>query len=200
MSKRRRPDGFTLVEILLAGSLLLVLVVLAAEVLLPMARGSRRASEQIHLQQLAQLSLERISNDLACAPLEGVTLVSLPGGGNALSVQRLADVTAQGDQLWKDSLSVYWLDPLTSRLCWREWPPAPPTVGSHPFVPDAPYQPSSSELQQVVGAGQGRVLTPNVTLWLVDLAAQPPSLRLRLESQGESFELTRRVTPRNHRF
>lgn len=185
---------------MLAAALLLVLLILATEVLLPMARGARRGNEQIHLQQLTQLALDRIATDLACAPPEGVTLTSLPGGPTVLSVQRLSDVTPTGGQIWSDHLSVYWLDRATARLWHRDYPPQPP-VSLRALVPDAPYSPTATELQQLLATPgpTARVLAPNVDLWLVDMASGP-TVRLRLKSQDEEFELARRVHMRNQRF
>ncbi len=192
------PRAFTLIEVLLGGALLLLLFLLLAQVLLPMATGARRGTQQIELQQLAQVSVDRIARDLARTPLEGLTFSANPP---ILAVQPLADVTGAGDQAWSDRLHLYWLDPTTRQLRYRSWPPGPPGLARSPAV-DAAFVPTSSELQQLVAgvSDSNRVLAGHVERFEVDLAAAAPTVRLLLTVQDQRFELVRSVNLRNQRF
>ncbi len=190
--------AFTLIEVLLGGALLMLLLILLAQVLLPIATGARRGTQQIELQQLAQVSLDRIVRDLARAPLEGLAFVS---GPPILAVQPLADVTGAGDQAWSDRLSLFWLDPASRQLRYRSWPPGPPNLARAPAL-NGPFAPTESELRQLVTGvnDSNRVLATHVELFEVDLSAAAPTVRLLLTVQNQRFELMRSINLRNQQL
>lgn len=194
-----RNRAFSLLEVLMVMALTVILLALLAQVLIPMGKGSRKGAQQIELQQVGQVALDRLVADLSLAPLEGVTLIkpATTGARTLLAVQQLADVTATGGQQWKTTLNVYWHDPATRQLCVRVWPPGPPNLGRLPDPAD-PFEPTPSELTSL--AQGGRVLAGQVEAFEVDRTALPLKLRLALSAQDEKFELKRSLKLRNARF
>ncbi|GMU54819.1 MAG: hypothetical protein AMXMBFR33_39650 [Candidatus Xenobia bacterium] len=190
--------GFTLIEVMLGGVLLLLLLILLSQVLLPMVTGARRGTQQIELQQLAQVSVDRIVRDLSRTPLEGLSFVT---GPPILAAQPLADVTGAGDQAWSDNLRLYWLDP-SGQLRYRSWPPGPPNLVRGAPTVNAAFAPTLAELGQLIGgtSASDRVLATHVQAFEVDLAAPAPTVRLVLAVQDQRFELTRSIRLRNQDF
>jgi type II secretory pathway pseudopilin PulG len=190
--------GFTLIEVMLGGVLLLLLLLLLSQVLLPMVTGARRGTQQIELQQLAQVSVDRIVRDLSRTPLEGLSFVT---GPPILAAQPLADVTGAGDQAWSDKLRLYWLDS-SGQLHYRSWPPGPPNLVRGAPTVNVAFAPTLAELGQLIGGANAtdRVLATHVQAFEVDLAAPAPTVRLVLAVQDQRFELTRSIRLRNQDF
>ena len=59
-----KARGFTLIEALTACALIAMLGVLILQVVVPMARGTVRGTQQIELQQIAALAMDRFCIDL----------------------------------------------------------------------------------------------------------------------------------------
>lgn len=176
-------------------ALVVIILTLLLQILIPMGRGTRRGAQQIELQQVAQVAMDRLLSDLSGTPRAGITLSP---DGRTFSLQQVTGVTATGKQEWDQKLIVYRYDPDARQLTRREWPPIPPDLGRLPDKASL-FTPSSAELSQL--SSGSRVLAGEVEAFELDSAALPARVRLALRSKmGETFELTRELKLRNVRY
>ncbi|MEW6281481.1 MAG: hypothetical protein AB1758_22920, partial [Candidatus Eremiobacterota bacterium] len=142
--------GFSLAEALVACVLTLLILTLIFQVVIPMARGTVRGSQQIELQQVAGLAMNRLSEDLQSAPPSGVTLVPAgqPTEPVILAMHGLEGIDATGSQVYSDHLVVYWWRQSDGRLWRKTWPPGQPS-GRYPAT-DEVFEPTADELRALV--------------------------------------------------
>ncbi len=174
-------------------ALAVIILTLLIQILIPMGQGTRRGAQQIELQQVAQVAMDRLLGDLTGTPRAGITLSP---DKRTFSLQQVANVTSTGKQEWAEKLSVYWYDPAARQLNRREWPPAPPTL-SRPSPTDL-FVLNPADLTRL--ATGGRVLAGDVEAFELDPDAAPLRARLALKSKEETFELTRELKLQNARY
>ncbi|MBI3925761.1 MAG: type II secretion system protein [Armatimonadetes bacterium] len=132
---RRSQGGFTVVELLVTGTILLVLMMFVSTILFPSAREIRRAEADVATQQSVLLAIEKLFQEagysdgrsavVADSPVPSVSFLSRePAGDTAVSLGE-ADYTplgARSDPLeWKKFVLIYyWSD--DERVCRKEFP------------------------------------------------------------------------------
>ncbi len=199
--------GFSLLEALLACTLLSLLLTLLIQVLVPMARGSVRGTQQAGLQQITVLAAGQVERDLAATPPAGLALFPAPspGGPSAASLHRLLDVAADGSPVFATDLVLLWWDPDRRQLGRRRWPPAPPTTAETPTSARC-FTPGIGLVNQVLATSnpaEERVLAGDVSLFSLTLAGPLATLRLVCEAAApdgkppESFEVRKVIVLRN---
>lgn len=159
--------AFSLVEVLLVAALMLVLLTLIVQVLVPMSKGSVRASEQVGLQQLAAVALERMVQELQACPPPALASFPPTAPGDPpvrLALHPVGGVGPGGDQFFPNQYVFYWLDSSQHRL-WR-----------------APWQ-------RPFGFDDAPSLVPTATQFNTALAAPPPGTRVAAADVKE-FEVT----------
>jgi prepilin-type N-terminal cleavage/methylation domain-containing protein len=210
MSSARK--GFSLIEILIACVLLLLILGLIMEVVIPMGRGTVRGSQQIELQQVGTMAVNRIAEDLSTAPPAGITRVPssgppTSGSGNRLilSIQALTGVDTVGQQVWADHLIILWWEKPSGKLYRMKWPPGYPLT-RRPDI-DEPFKPTASELQRLCDNPRDQEKLLGIIKSLdIDLSTTPHVLRLFSDAPApdgappETFTLERRVYLRNERY
>jgi hypothetical protein len=184
----------SLLEIMVAGALMLGLTGLVLSVLYPSFRASSRNASRVEMQQQAALVMERLLLDLESAATASVSVH--PEG---LAIQQLDGVTGTGLQIWKKELIVY--SRMGTTLVRERWPPAPPVL-LVVLVDAYPTRITSVDLAAIIAARNGseRKLAFGVTAFDLD-----PNLSFRIalerkipgRPESETFELQRRVTLRN---
>jgi hypothetical protein len=188
--------GFTLIEVVLTGTLLLMLVQLLFSIVVPMMRASQKASQMSDLRQMAALTLETICSDVEESGAPGLHLFT-----NALSVHPVESVSADGSTVWSREVHLYvWSQ---GRLRRSTFPPVPSGV-------PAPQQGRAYNLQpaelNIALAAPGRLLCSDLDEFRVTgfspHGMRPPlvfHLRLRREKQVFSLEQSAIPAVRNLR-
>lgn len=111
MRASRGSHGMSVLEMLIAASLVLMLLALLGQVLVPSLSILGKSSLRNGLQQEGRQALERLERDLRRSTGFGVTL-----GTAALAIHRMKDGTFTGAQQWEDELAVYaWQKPVLVR-------------------------------------------------------------------------------------
>ncbi|MHB2019228.1 MAG: PulJ/GspJ family protein, partial [Candidatus Xenobia bacterium] len=138
---RIRRTAFTIVELLVAATLSILLLGMMFAFLIPTMRASVRGSSRVEMQQQAVVALSRMAEDLEATAAAGIALYVDPanynppavvpaqgpnwtpmlmseapaagGPGVIMSVVKLNNVNAQGQQVWDTSAIVYNWDKIT---------------------------------------------------------------------------------------
>lgn len=112
--------AFSLLEVIVAGALSLLLLVVLTRTLIPIMRHSRQSVAQLELSQLAHLISQRLLEDLQSAPSSAIHLPS-SGSPTLFAIQPLERTTATGRPVYQDGLYIYSLrleqGLLSRRLC-----------------------------------------------------------------------------------
>jgi len=171
----------SLLEMLIAASLVLMLLAILGQVLVPSLRLVARSSLRNGLQQEARQALERLERDLRRSTSFGITL-----GGSALAVHRMADGTFTGAPQWENELVIYaWQKPVLVRRTVAR-PAGRCTLGQLTSFATAPN-------------GTESWLARNAEAFSVtcnELGAYTVSLQLK--EQDEVLHLSRTLFLRNH--
>ena len=199
-----RRAGFSLLEVLLAGSLLLILLTLFARVLVPLFNSYRRSDRRTVLQQRLTVAMERTIAELQECNVRGITYVRdpLPTVGAGLAVQPLGEPAVDGRPLWSAELRVFVWD--RKRLLFFRWTgrPIQQSRSDYPFaVPAAAYasvfDPATPEATLLVSEGVEEFRVSNLEPSVRQL---PVKLEMRLTlPTGESLGLSQNVLLRNLR-
>lgn len=200
--------GFTLMEALVACALVLMIGALILQVVIPMARGTVRGTQQVELQQVGALALRRLCEDVQTSATAGIVLFP-PAGEDPLmlSIHPLRGLDSIGDQVWADQLIVYWWKPGENKLWRTTWPHGGVGPGGRTPATDEPFRPTLAELRDIVALDNPwrRVEASQVKDFKLDFKVSPCSISLTVEAPApdsrppESFVLTRRVSLRNER-
>ena len=105
----KKRSGLTLVEIMIASSVLLLLVGLFFSVLVPTFRCSARDSIKVEMRQSAMHALNRIEKDLKQTVVGGLSLSPATSSDSlsGLSLVRFIDVGASGAVTWEERAHIY---------------------------------------------------------------------------------------------
>lgn len=152
--------GYTLLEVIVASSLLLLVLALAFGYLVPATKAAARYRTRSHLQQTATVALKRI---------EEVAATTSPGGFSWSDADPVAVAFNPVENLqpgnavllWTTTFRTFWWDSEQELLREAEWPPGPP-------------EPSEAE-SSVLRAK--RLLRPR----LMEVVEQAPKVRVLAE-------------------
>ncbi len=204
-----KARGFTLIEALTACALIAMLGVLILQVVVPMARGTVRGTQQIELQQIAALAMDRLCIDLQSTAPAGAWAAPAQGNKPALvCLHPLRTIDSTGDQVWADQLIVYWWKPSEGKLWRTTWPHAGQTAPRMPTT-EEPFRPFVDvEVLNIVDLTNDpyrKAIANQVKEFNVKLDVYPAELALKVAAPApdsrpaESFTLTRKVSLRNER-
>lgn len=147
--------AFTIIEVLVVASLLLLLFGLVLKVLVPAMRYSAEGNIRVELQQQGILTLNRMVSDLQLTVPQGITFkTSSPA---AMAINKMGALSG-GYPSWQGSVILYHYDDVGGILYWEEDTITPPTSAQ-------PYRLSPGELTGFISTagGEERVLARNVT-------------------------------------
>lgn len=193
----------SLVEVLVSGSLALLLGVMLWWVLGPLLRTAARTTTQVELAQSGLAGLGRMAADVQMTTYGGL---SAGARGTTLGVVPLRSVASDGSLVWDTRLIIYSVQ--GGRLLRREYQPAA-EAGARGLrlAGQAPVRPDPTLLDQLAQAdGSEQVLAQNVDslqVQGVDASMQvagPVTLRLHLSkatparNEPSECEFTRVVT------
>lgn len=202
----------SLLETLLAGSLLTMVMGLVLSFLIPTFRNSSRGGLRVEMQQQASIAMERLVIDLEHGAPASVSILPEPTGTDEVSgvaVQPVEGYTSSGAQVWETQLVVYYWLPKTRTLKREIWnnglkPPLPVTL--------LDYHPAHITRQDLIdiindGTSPETNLARGVSKFSVDYPAppnqQPYRIQLTLERSPigqkvpEVLTLDRSITLRN---
>lgn len=205
LNAKSHKKAFTLVEILIAGTLFLGMLAIIVQVLIPVMRASQRTANRVELQSLAAVALQTIVKDLTHSGATGVSGPFQEGDDSvSFALHPNAGFDSDGKSLWADHLVAYRWDPPTKSLTRTLWPS---DVDSTLVSPLKVSRLTSEELQAVVEEGATKTLAYHVDLFEVSSSDTPGTeipieLHLRLEKATDSenvetIELRRKVLLRN---
>lgn len=185
--------------------LILLIGTLVIQVVVPMARGTVRGTQQVELQQVAALALNQLCSDLQSSSAAGMIGYAENGTEPALlSIHPLRTIDTSADQVWSDQLVLYWWSSSEKKLWRTTWP----HDGATPPPTDEPLRPARAQLLNVVRLPDDRfrrAIATQVQDFEVDPAASPCRVSLRLQAPApdgkppESFSVTRSLSLRNER-
>ncbi len=185
--------GFSLLEIMMAASLLLLLLALVVQIIVPMGKGSVRGAQQVELQQLAAMTVQRLARELETAGPGGISY--LPGDPVILALHRLVDVGGDGSQIYSDQVDLYWWSPRDRVLRHRAQGPVSRSRVSLPPDPAA-----------LLSGPNARVIAAQVSELELTLRPTAVAIHLALEAPApdgkppERFSLDRTVYLRNQDY
>lgn len=189
----RGGRGFSLLEIMMAASLLLLLLALVVQIIVPMGKGSVRGAQQVELQQLAAMTLQRLTRDLEMAGPGGIACQ--PGDPVVLALHRLMDVGGDGSQIYSDQVDLYWWSPRDRVLRHRA---QGPVSRSRVSLPPDPAALLSGPNARVIAAQVSELeLTLRPTAVVIHLALEAPAPDGK---PPERFSLDRTVYLRNQDY
>lgn len=200
-----RNRGFTLVEILVAGTLLLGMLGLISQVIVPVMRASARTSVRVELQALANVSMQKLTTDLNLVAAQGISgPFQAPNGSISFALHRNAGFSSDGKPLWSTQMVVYRWDTDAQILYRSLWPPSATNTLVSPLEIKRLQE---TEVDRAVADGDTRVLASSVTHFHFEKGPAgetqlPLAVALKLEKISasevtESVELFRRILPRN---
>lgn len=161
--------GFTLIEVMVAASIMIMLLGLIFWFLVPAMRYSAEGTMKVDMQQEAVLAMGRIVADLQRTTAQGIsfspTTGSPAGTIYALGVVPMESIGPDGKPVWADGSSVsngrvegmdvYYLDNTDHHLYEKYYPPKPPSVSpAISFATDSPAAVTSDQLSQIASASQ----------------------------------------------
>lgn len=184
-----RARGFTLVELLVAIALGVITLAILVGLVMATVRVSFRGTARVQLQQSALTAANRLAEDLANAPIAGVTMWQQPDSFR-LAIHRLDNVGLDGGQVWADTLLVYGWNQSDGRLVRLEVPGVPSERARRPTEAEVEAWLADASLPR-------RGLAVEVTGMELDSALPPPALAqplklvMELERGSEKFRLER---------
>ncbi|MGE0487655.1 MAG: hypothetical protein AB7S38_00420 [Vulcanimicrobiota bacterium] len=195
--------GFSLPEVLVAGTITLLLLGLITQFLIPAMRYSAEGNMKVDLQQRAILAINRLVSDLQRTNATGVTLALT--SPVTVGIVRIEKIGSDGFPSWDDEMQVYWYDDVRKELHWETYPPTPPSVPVT-FTSARPAIITPSDLQSIAiqTGGSEHTLARDVTSFSVEDADPDPGikglLRIDLTLEKEIPHTARKATVEMTRF
>ncbi len=195
--------AFTLLEVLVASSLLLLVLALTFGYLVPALRGAARVRVLGQLQQTSGVVLSKIGLAASTTAPGGFSWSSEPQGLMALGFNPVDDLQGVNALLrWTEEFDLFWWDRDESVLRQRTWPPGPPTPGEGETGIVRAKRLSASRLAEVVAAdAPSLILARGVTDFSVTQRGgedgelvQPITVRLTLVEPGRETSVQGAVT------
>jgi hypothetical protein len=200
-----RRRGLSLVEVLIASTLLLGLLALMTQVVGPVMRASNRTAVRVELQSLATVAMQKLTTDLTHTSSTGIS-GPFVGADNTVkfALHPKTGFSTDGTPLFSTQLVVYRWRPSTQKLSRVEWPASPTNTMVSPLKV---RQLDELQIDEALVAGAERVLAPNVSNFYFQSGGGvgirlPLEVGLRLEKESapdilEAVELNRTVLVRN---
>lgn len=186
--KARR--GFTLTEVMVASSLLLLALGLALGYLLPAVRAAGRLRARSHLQQSAVVALREIAAGAATTSPRGFSWSFAPTVAlafNPVDEVQLADAALR----WSDHYDIIWWSQSDHTLRKRRWPPGPPSPSELEGTSIRAKRLSPERIAEILsGEPQGRILARGVKRFKLSHGGtegaliQPITVELSLVEEG----------------
>ncbi len=200
--------GFTLVEVMVAGSVALLLLGLLVRFLVPAMRYTAEGNIRVDMQQQALIALNQMTAELQRSAPSGISFRAT--APVALGIVAIDDIDGAGRPVWDNQALVYHFDSTSQTLVKETYPPANPDLGKT-FLISRPTDFTPNELANLAGTANGseKTLARGVIGFLVGDSdptpgLQPPIvLELQLEKEvphtakRASVTMTRRVFLRN---
>jgi type II secretory pathway pseudopilin PulG len=163
--RRAYASGFTLVELLIACTLLLLALTLAFGYLIPATRAAYRFRTRSHLQQSAVVVMSKIAQAASTTAPGGFGWSSGPDLV-ALSFNPLDDLQGVNAVLrWSEVFDLFWWSRADHTLRQRRWPPGPPLPQGPESGIVRAKRLTAARLAAVTGdpGGSSRILARGVT-------------------------------------
>ncbi len=167
--------GWTLVEVLVAASLLVLGLSVLTAVLVPALESSRTGSQLAQLQQQAALIVEWVASDLAATPPAGFRAQPIPEG-LVLALHPVSDITSSSTLTWSDQAVLYSWDFENRSLLRKRWPGM---TTNGPFLPD----PAALHTAATTASPEDRVLSRAVIFFQVTFTGGVNNPLVSLELQ-----------------
>lgn len=186
--------GFTLLEVLLSGTVVLLVLSLGAYFLIPLLTMQVRGAEEAELRQRATLVLDELRSDVAQSRPAGWTVRRSPEEV-VLAFHRFQDVAQDGTLVWQDQLVLHrWLagEARWVRSLWSD-------PQRRHLRASAPTRLSDSELDQALRSAVNLRVTQGVTAVFWNDALPVPLLDLQLtlvSPGGQSLRVRRTLDGR----
>jgi hypothetical protein len=201
----KQTRGLSLVEVMIASTLLLGLMALMTQVIGPVMRASNRTAIRVELQSLASVSMQRITTDVTHTSSTGISGPFVEADNTVkFAVHQNAGFSPDGTALWSTQLAVYRWQPSTQKLSRFDWPASPTNTEVSPLKV---MQLDQTQLDDALAEGAERILASNVTDFYMGGGGMvgvrlPIEVRLKLEKESapdilETVELNRKILVRN---
>ncbi|MBX3172451.1 MAG: hypothetical protein KF760_33915 [Candidatus Eremiobacteraeota bacterium] len=192
-----KPRGATVLELLIAMTIMLVVSALLALLLQSTSRAALRTTMRTEMQQQALVAVQRLLTDLRRSCCAGVSIRS---GASPLAIaicpMGQEGVLNNGSLLWSDFYQIYSYDAGARTLNYREWPPGSPTATADELDVTKPRRLSSGRLAEVLNHPPARQLTlmTGVAAFEITyppggsdlLLVQPVSVKVVLQRRGNT--------------
>ncbi len=208
--------ALTLIEILVAATLLTLVTTLFLWFLVPTLRYTSRGTARADIQQMAILAGNKILADVKNSDIAGISIhprsAADPSGPVVLALIPIDDVDPEGRRIWKPSVVVYYWERSSGHLFRKEWPPVPPgALSVDPLPTNRPSQLATVDLLTLATSTNGseRSIAGDVVHFDIrhtgsgTTLGQPLTFEISIEQkvpgqQGlERFDLTQTVTLRH---
>ncbi|MGE0492092.1 MAG: hypothetical protein AB7S38_22955 [Vulcanimicrobiota bacterium] len=140
--------AFTLAEIVIAATLALLVLGLAAGYLMPALRASTRSATRVELDQRAVIALSRLVREAESTSPAGLSLRSTDPV--CVAVNPLEEVRPNGDLIWSESYVIFYFDRARGQLLRRQWPPGDPAPTPAQTRRSKPKKLTPDELADIV--------------------------------------------------
>lgn len=193
----RFSRGFTLTEVMVAATLLLLALGLAFGYLIPASRAANRLRIRAHLQQTAQVALRSILTEASTTSPRGFSGSSGPEkvalAFNPVDSIQIADASLR----WAESYVIIWWEKSDHTLRERRWPPGPPSATSGETSIVKAKRLTAERLAEIINAEPtgGRILAKGVREFKVShrgtegAFVQPITVELTLVEEGRVSDL-----------
>lgn len=163
--KRR---GATMLELLIAMTIVSVVATLTALLLQRVSRATLRTTLRTEMQQQALTAVQRMITDLRGSCCSGVAVRS-SAAPLALAICPLSQpgrragsqsaVLNNGELLWSDFFQIYAYDSSAQVLTYREWPPGAPTPTAAELDVTKPRRLTAGRLADILNNSPARQVT-----------------------------------------
>jgi hypothetical protein len=214
MDMKKRRNGFTVVEILIAGALAVLVLGIMFSFLTRTTRVTAKGTLRTDMQQAAVRVMNSISRDLELSSAGGVSIDCTAGGPVMMGVIPIRNVSDDGTQQWDNRLTVYSWGSAGSPVIKKMWKNGdPPTLAVPLSLNGAmPLRVPGTTLSSIAGEPglQAQILATGVKSFSIThigtgSSVEPPiEVTIELERSGntgstvkETYKLTDKFTVRN---
>lgn len=201
MSRR----GISVLEIVIALTIVLVVSSIGALLLQSSSRAAIRTTLRTEMQQQALIAMQRLVTDLRRSCCSGVSIRSgaapiaiaiCPLSQARLRAGAQPGVANSGELLWSDFFMLYSYDAAAHTLNYREWPPGGPAPTAEEIDPTRPRRLAAGRIAQILNDAPLRpvILLSGLTAFEISyppggsdlLLIQPVTLKITLQRKGNT--------------
>ena len=165
MNKQR---GVTVLELMIALTILLVVSALGALLLQSTTRAALRTTMRTEMSQQALVAMQRLLTDLRHSCCSGIAIRS---GSSPLAIAicplsqpdfrpgQQSAVLNNGELVWSDYFQIYHYDANLKTLNYREWPPGAPSATAEELDVTKPRRLSAGRIAEIVNNPPPREVT-----------------------------------------